>query len=91
MFARADILVNELNYKKCESNWNYVNKQSKYGVKKDTYEKPSAIIGPVTELDKMIKKYRDQSAMDPNCITALNEKADLCVIDNLRISLSVLD
>jgi hypothetical protein len=52
MFARASILVNELNYKKCESNWNYVHKQSKYGVKKDTYEKPSAIIDPVTELDK---------------------------------------
>jgi hypothetical protein len=56
MFARAGILVNEQNYKKCKSNWNYVHKQSKDGVKKDTYEKPSAIIDPLTELDKMIKK-----------------------------------
>jgi hypothetical protein len=75
MFARPGILVNELNYKKCECNWNYVHKQSKYGVKKDTYEKPPAIIDPVTELDKMIKKYRNQSATAPQLYYSTERKS----------------
>ena len=53
----------------------FVHKQSKYGVKKDTYEKPSGIIDRVTDLDKMIKKYRDQSAIAPQLYYSTERKS----------------